>query len=241
MRAALKVLIVDDERLARVKLRGMLEAYEGLEVVGEADGVVEAARQTVACRPDVIFLDVQMPRGSGFDLLQQLENPPAIVFVTAHDEHAVRAFEVNAVDYLLKPVQSDRLRRAIERLIDPSPPAPAPLIKLDEDDHLFVQEADRMHHFEVRSIVFIRATGSQSEVHLEGGRSILVSRTLAHWEERLPSRRFARVHRSTLVNLLHVLAIERQPNQTYLVRLRGLEEPVRMSRRQALQLRSRLA
>src|SRR5688500_1583009 len=128
-----KALIVDDERLARKKLRSMLADFSNIEIAGEADSVSEAIKTIEKTNPEIIFLDIQMPKQNGFDLLEQIETNAKIIFVTAYDEYAIRAFEINALDYLLKPVNPKRLKQTIERLSTESP-NPANNDKLKYDD-----------------------------------------------------------------------------------------------------------
>ncbi|HEU4409126.1 MAG TPA: response regulator [Polyangiaceae bacterium] len=247
----LSALIVDDERLARRELRTLLAAHDAIEVVGEASSVREAVRRVEALAPDVVFLDVQMPRQSGFELLDQVENSFRVVFVTAYDAYALRAFEVNALDYLLKPVRPDRLARTLDRLLAPAeaepPESPRPGAaapddgsrRLEPDDHLFVSFDRRARFVRVRSIVCVCGAGDYSEVVLDDGQRALVSRTLRQWEERLPARAFVRIHRATIVNLDFVERVEKSDDEAYAVYLRGVEAPVTMSRRQAARVKLR--
>src|SRR5262249_10506567 len=150
MTDVVRAVIVDDERLARRELRGLLREHPRIAVCGEADCVEAAAALIEAERPQVVFLDVQMPGQSGFDLLDRVPRPPSIGLVTAYDDYAIRAFEVNALDYLLKPVHPDRLRRAVERLLagrrgDPNRRAP----RLRRDDRLFLDLGERSLFLEV--------------------------------------------------------------------------------------------
>ncbi|HEU4533814.1 MAG TPA: LytTR family DNA-binding domain-containing protein [Polyangiaceae bacterium] len=252
---ALTALLVDDERLARRELRTLLDAHGSVEIVGEASSVREAVRRLETVTPDVVFLDVQMPRQSGFELLERVENSFRVVFVTAYDAYALRAFEVNALDYLLKPVHPDRLARTLGRLLAPAPPdaeppeparAEAATPAADEgarplgaDDHLFLSFDKRSRFVRVRSIACLCGAGDYSEVVLEDGQRALVSRTLRQWEERLPERSFVRIHRATIVNLDFVERVERNDDESYLVFLRGLAEPLAMSRRQAARVKLR--
>ncbi len=248
----LSALLVDDERLARRELRTLLGAHDSVAVVGEASSVREAVRRVEALGPDVVFLDVQMPRQSGFELLDQVENSFRVVFVTAYDAYALRAFEVNALDYLLKPVRPDRLARTLDRLLAPEGPEPPELARpeapalgdeagrrLGPDDHLFLSFDRRSRFVRVRAIVCVCGAGDYSEVVLEGGQRALVSRTLRQWEDRLPPGEFARIHRATIVNLDFVERVERSDDEAYAVYLRGVAEPLTMSRRQAARVKLR--
>ncbi len=241
----LQVLIVDDERLARRALRSALEEQGGVEVVAEARTVDEAAAAIRKQAPDVVFLDIQMRGETGFDLLDHIHQPLCVVFVTAYDEYAVRAFEVNALDYLLKPVDPARLAEALRRVRDSEGTLPK---TSDEDadafrydDLFFYEEGRRPQFICIRDIVFIRAAGNYTELHLAGGAMVLTSVTLSRWEERLPGDHFARIHRSTIAGVDKVERIERAPNGTYAVHVAGYDAPLDMSRRRAQALKDRLA
>lgn len=256
-------ILVDDERLARRELARLLAVHPELTLVGEASSVEEAAELVRRLDPDVIFLDIQMPRRSGFELLDAAEVRGRVVFVTAHDVHALRAFEINALDYLLKPVHPARLAVTVGRLLA-SPPAgggarhasqgqpdgqpdgprqdqaaaAAAASKLELDDHLFLSEGRAARFVRVRAIVCIRGAGDYSELVLSDAKRLLSPRPLKEWEARLPAQSFARVHRTAIINLDHVEAVQKISEQAFHVTLRGLAEPVPLSRRHAARLRS---
>jgi two-component system LytT family response regulator len=237
-------IIVDDERLARRELRAMLEEAHAstVRVVGEAESVRVAAELVRTCDADVVFLDVQLAGESGLELLTLIDPSVAVVFVTAFDQYAVRAFEANALDYLLKPVAPARLARAVERLSVPSVPnddgAPAvPAPRLDYHDRLFLRLDDRMGFVKVADIVSIASDGDYSVVRLASGRTHRARKSLREWLARLPENAFARVHRSTIVNLEYVERVEEWSHFSYRLYLRGASEPVAMSRRYAGKLK----
>jgi two-component system, LytTR family, response regulator len=232
-------IIVDDERLARRELRSMLEEShsESVRVVGEAERVQTAAELVRTCDADVVFLDVQLSGESGLELLELIDPSVEVVFVTAFDQYAVRAFEVNALDYLLKPVAPARLARAVERLATPNELDEAKVTRLDYQDRLFLRLDDRMGFVKVAEIVSIVADGDYSNVRLVGGRTHRARKSLREWLARLPESAFARVHRSTIVNLEHVERVEEWSHFSYRLHLRGVSEPVTMSRRYAGQLK----
>lgn len=231
----LSALIVDDERLARRELVALLAAHPEVTVIGEAASVDEAAPLVARLDPDVVFLDIQMPRRSGFELLAASDVRGRIVFVTAHDVHAIRAFEVNALDYLMKPVHPERLAQTIARLRAALPDA-APSNQLELDDHLFLTEGRAARFVRVRSIVCIRGADDYTELLVADGVTLLSPRPLKDWETRLPERTFVRVHRTAIVNLEHVERVA-PAGDAFRVHLRGAAEPVPMSRRHAARLR----
>jgi two-component system LytT family response regulator len=238
--STLRALLVDDEPLARAELRALLRAHPEIEVAGEAESVAGAEGLCGVYGPDVVFLDVQLVEKTGFDLLDRLPEEVHVVFVTAYDEYAVRAFEVNALDYLLKPVRRQRLAETVERLLrrGAEPAAPAP-VALSPDDHLFLPLRGGHRFVRVAGITCLLATSNYVRICLATGESTLVRRPLRVWEERLPPRLFLRVHRSAIVNLDHVAAAEDAGDGTYRLRVSGWPEPLQMSRRQATRLRDR--
>ncbi len=235
----LKAVIVDDERLARAGLRALLSAHPEIEVVAEADSCGRAAEVVNGLKPDVVFLDIQMPGESGFELLNKTDADFKIIFVTAFDEHAIRAFEVNALDYLLKPVNPDRLARSIARLKQ-AEPKPEKSVALDYDDHIFLTVNSRARFVRVSRIVCILAAGAYSDVILAGGEKVFAPKSLKEWEGRLPEKQFLRIHRSTIINLEYVERLEKWLNYSYQVHLRFLPAPLRMSRRYASRVKERL-
>jgi two-component system, LytTR family, response regulator len=237
-----RALIVDDERLARRELRAMLEEAhaDAVRVVAEADSLGSAERQLRAMDVDVVFLDVQLGSETGLDLLERLEPGVEVIFVTAFDQYAVRAFEVNALDYLLKPYTAGRLAQAVGRLDAVESPNAAPPSKLEASDRLFLRLGDRMGFLAVSSIAVISADGDNSVLHMADGRTHSVRKPLREWETRLPEHAFVRVHRSAIVNIDHVERVEDWSHRSYLLYVRGLREPVTMSRRFAVHVRHRL-
>jgi two-component system, LytTR family, response regulator len=250
--SVLRVLLVDDEPLARRELRSMLAVHPEVEVVGEADTVDAAAACVRDRAPDAVFLDIHLPPDSGFALLERIERKIRTVFVTAHDAYAIRAFEVNALDYLLKPVHPARLAEAVQRLLRETPTsdglsretrratmrpdAPRPL---DYGDRVFIESGARARFLSLDRIAAIRAADDYSEVVTIDGDVWLVTRSMREWEARLPAEVFLRIHRSMIVNLDHVEAVEPTTSRGCTVRVRGVAEPATMSRRHAVRVRAR--
>ncbi|MFZ5656179.1 MAG: LytR/AlgR family response regulator transcription factor [Pseudomonadota bacterium] len=235
----LRVLIVDDTRLARQELRTLLRDIPGVECAGEADDVPAAREAIERLRPDVVLLDIQMPSGTGFDLLEQLDAAPAIVFTTAYDQYAVRGFEANALDYLLKPVQADRLAAALAKARPLAPTSPSPRELLRADDQVFLRDGERCWFVQLGQISRIEVDGNYATVHFRGEKAML-GRSLATLESRLDPALFFRANRSTLVNLRLVAAIDLAVGDGYTLTMKDGAE-VEVSRRQARELRERLA
>lgn len=238
MTKILKAVVVDDERLARRELRSLLEEHGGVTVVGEADSVESGEAVIEKTTPDVVFLDIHLGSESGFDLLDRIEADCDVVFVTAHDAYAIRAFEVNALDYLLKPVNPERLARAIERLTAPKPNPTGPSARpLEYGDRMFLETDGHPRFVKLEDIACLVAADDHSELFTSDGKKTLVLKSLREWEERLPERYFPRIHRSTIINLDYVERIEALFNRAYRVYLHGFPEPFTMSRRHATKLK----
>lgn len=241
VRRQLTAVVVDDERLARKDLTSMLKAHDNIAVIGQAGDARSAAKLISRLNPDVVFLDIQMPGASGFDLLERADIKAEIVFVTAYDEYALRAFEVNALDYLMKPVSRERLAKTVERLLTTDAAVGAAGSRMRYDDSLFLRVDDGMRFLKISSIAAISAAGDYTEVVTRGKEGGLTSLSMREWEARLPAGEFCRIHRSTIVNLDCVERVEERPNHTYEVYLAGLDKPFSMSRRYAAAFKHRLS
>ena len=222
----MKALIIDDERLARTELRRLLEKHPEVEIAGEARDAEHAAAEILRLQPELLFLDIQMPGASGFELLEQLDRVPLVIFTTAYDEYALKAFEVNALDYLLKPVAPDRLAAALAK-ISALKPRPA----VAGDQQIFVKDGERCWFVALREIVLLESEGNYTRLYF-GGHTPLVLRSLNYLEDRLDPALFFRASRKHILNLKFIEAIDAWAYGGFLVRLRGKFE-VEMSRRQA--------
>jgi len=216
---SIRTLIVDDERLAREKIRALLADDADIEIVGECANGAEAIAGIRKQKPDLVFLDVEMPGANGFQVLQRLrgERLPMVVFITAHDEYAVRAFEVEAIDYVMKPFDrkrfADALRRARRQMSEPEEDAEGRILRLLERmlkplDHFVVKQRDRTFLLAVPEIDWIEAEGKYVRLHAAGA-AHLVRESIGDVEERLDARRFLRIHRGTIVNVKRILEMHR--------------------------------
>lgn len=246
MSTCLRVLVVDDARLARSELRTLLAAMPEVECIGEADDVPAACEAITRLQPDVVLLDIQLPSGSGFDVLEALERLPAVIFVTAYDQYAVRAFESNALDYLLKPVEAPRLQSALAkaraRRLEPWGNAEAatdarPL--LGADDQVFLRDGERCWFVALADISRIVVDGNYARLWFRD-QNALLNRSLASLEARWEPRLFFRANRNTLVNLRMVSAVQPSLADGYELTLKDGSR-VEVSRRQSRELRERLA
>ena len=235
----LRVLIVDDEPLARTELKLLLAERPDVVVVGEADTVESALAQLEQCDPDLTFLDIRLRGENGFDLFDRTVIRCHVVFLTAHEDHALRAFKVNALDYLLKPIDADDLDRALSRVLW-RPPATThgSAARSTPEPRVFLKESKQLRACSVSEIAFVRAARADTEVHLTSGEVVLVRERLQSWEERLPTS-FVRVHRSTLVNLSLIEAL-RFIEGRWEVRLRSVDQTLPVSRRLAQSVKEQL-
>lgn len=246
----IRAVLIDDEPGARADLRRLLAAHREVELVGEAASV-RAGRALLGQAPyELVFLDIQLIGGSGFDLVGDVRPGARIVFATAHNAFALRAFEVNALDYLLKPIKAQRLAEALSRLGLSSPPTPAPageppesviaVPALAADDLVHLPTAHGARFAPVSEFGAVLAQENYTVVHLLDGTRHLVRRALKAWEEVLPAALFQRVHRTCIANLTRVIGYVRESPKTIALRIAGLDTPVPVSREIWPELRTRL-
>jgi two-component system LytT family response regulator len=240
MPSKFRAIIVDDERLARQDLKSIMDEFDEIECVGEAKNITTAKELLKKFNPNLLFLDIKMPGESGFDLLEFVEEETHIIFVTAFDEYAIKAFEVNALDYLLKPVSKERLALSIERLQQAAENKHAELKKLAIDDQVFLKINNKYTFLKINSIVKISSKGDYSEIIISNGKKALILKSMKEWESRLPENHFVRIHRSTIINTDQVNRIEPWYNSSHLVYLKGIEKPAVMSRRYFTKVKEQL-
>ncbi|HEX8516958.1 MAG TPA: LytTR family DNA-binding domain-containing protein [Bacteroidia bacterium] len=239
----MKALLIDDERLARQELKSLLVQYPEIQVVGEANNAETAIESIRQLKPDVIFLDIQMPGKNGFELLEEISGLPEVVFVTAYDEYAIRAFEVNALDYLLKPVQPSRLAETVKKILNKEHNVPAENKEqtqpLSDNDQVFVKDGEKCWFVKLSDIRLFESEGNYVRVHFEKNRPLIL-RSLNNLDERLNNRTFFRASRKHIINLKWVEGIENWFNGGLMVKLRGGEQ-VEISRRQAAKLKDMMS
>jgi len=233
----MKAMIIDDEPPARRELRRLLTGFPWVEIVGEAGNVDQAAGMVETLSPELLFLDIQMPGGSGFDLLARLEDVPQVIFTTAYDEHAVRAFKVDALDYLLKPIEPARLAEALGRVKSvEAARTPKPHAVLEQ---IFVRDGSRCWFVPLREVRLLTSEGNY--IRLSWGKSQpLLGRALAALEQRLDPTRFFRANRRQIINLDFIETVELGVNGRLHAQLRDGPE-VEISRRQARLFKTKLS
>ena len=243
----MKAIIIDDERLARSELRKLLQDFPEIEVVDEAANADEGISKIENHNPDIIFLDIQMPGKTGFDLLSELDRAPQVVFTTAYDEYALKAFEVNALDYLLKPVEPRRLADTMEKLSKgrqttmPNRPGleyeKQALLK--EDDQVFVKDGERCWFVKLSEVRLFESVGNYAKVFF-GPNKPLILKSLNSLEERLDDKVFFRANRKHIVNLRMIDKIEPYFNGGLLLELKGGEK-IEVSRRQTVKFKEMMS
>lgn len=243
----MRALVIDDERLARKELINLLSQYDQVEIVGEANNVDDAKEKIEALSPDVVFLDIQMPEKTGFDLLEELDNVPHVVFTTAYDEYALKAFQVNALDYLLKPIEPKRLNEAIERLFKKLNETPERTDegdafsskKLTLDDQVFVKDGDRCWFVKLSNVRLFESDGNYIKVYFDNNKP-MIHKSLNALDERLDEKSFFRASRKHIINLSWVEAIESWFNGGLVVTLKGGDR-IEVSRRQAARFKDMMS
>ena len=235
-----RTLIIDDEAGARAEIRWLLGVHAGYPVVGEAATFASARSRLAKDDYDLVFLDIQLVGGNGFDLVPHVHGGARVIFVTAFDQHALRAFEVNALDYLLKPVAPERFAASLARL-EQAVSASSPAVAFRPDDTVLVH-TDRGDRFvPVAEISAIFSNENYSDVQLRSGERFLTRRTMKAWEDTLPAAQFMRVHRQALVNVACIESHQRDSRETALLRVTGAREPVSVSRSFLADVEARLA
>jgi two-component system LytT family response regulator len=241
----MKAIIIDDERLARTELRKLLQDFPEIEIVDEAANAEEGLSKIENLNPDLIFLDIQMPGKTGFDMLNELDRAPHVIFTTAYDEFALKAFEVNALDYLLKPIEPKRLADAIHKLNSTennnnstsTPDANRSL--LTEHDQVFVKDGERCWFVKLSDIRLFESVGNYAKVFF-GNNKPLILKSLNALEERLDEKVFFRANRKHIVNTRMIDKIEPYFNGGLLLELKGGEK-IEVSRRQTVKFKEMMS
>ncbi|MEN2282899.1 response regulator [Algoriphagus sp. SE2] len=243
----MRAIVIDDERLARKELITLLNQLESVEVVGEAVNVDDAKEKIDQLNPDVIFLDIQMPEKTGFELLEELDQVPHVIFTTAYDEYALKAFQVNALDYLLKPIEPKRLEEAINKLslkIDASSKKEefnysANQKKLTLEDQVFVKDGDRCWFVRLSNVRLFESDGNYIKVYFDNFKP-MIHKSLNALDERLDEKSFFRASRKHIINLGWVEGIEPWFNGGLVVTLKGGDR-IEVSRRQAARFKEMMS
>ena len=237
-----KTLVIDDERLAREELKSILANFSQIYIIGEARNGDEGIEMIADLEPDLIFLDVSMPGMTGFEMLKKLEHIPRVIFVTAYDEFALKAFEVNALDYILKPLDPNRLSEALDKLkssdedeFESDEPIEELNRKLGVNDKVFIKDGEKCYFVKLSEVRMFESDGNYVKVYFDKNRPLIL-RSLNSFEERLDVTHFFRANRKFIINLDWVVGIENWFNGGLQVELRTGDK-VEVSRRQAIRFR----
>ncbi len=233
----INTIIVDDERLAREGLKGMLKEFPEIQIVAEASNVDEALELIDKLKPQLLFLDINMPEKTGFDLLEELIETPVVIFTTAYNEFAIKAFEINALDYLLKPIGNDRLREAVQKAKKQIEDikVQSQRAQLQPDERVFIRDGDRCWFIKLEEIRMIESAGNYAKIHFDRFQP-LIHRTLNSLDERLSHQLFFRANRQQIINLNYIDKIEPFFNSGFLMYLKDGTK-VEVSRRQAVKFK----
>ncbi|MEQ8711887.1 MAG: LytTR family transcriptional regulator DNA-binding domain-containing protein [Cyclobacteriaceae bacterium] len=240
----MRAIIIDDERLARKELNSLLEDYKEIEIIGEAVNAEDAEEKILKLNPDLIFLDIQMPGKTGFELLEGLDSVPKVIFTTAYDEYALKAFDYNALDYLLKPIQKDRLEDCMKKLLNEDEQAlkeeaGGEAKKLGANDQVFVKDGDRCWFVTLSNIRLFESDGNYIKVYFDNFKP-MIHKSLNALDERLDDRTFFRASRKHIINLGWVETIEPWFNGGLMVQLKGGDK-IEVSRRQAARFKDMMS
>ncbi len=240
----MKAIIVDDERLARNELRRLLSEFSEVEIVDEAANVDEGVEKIRQHDPDIVFLDIQMPGKTGFDLLEELDRAPRVIFTTAYDEYAIKAFEFNALDYLLKPIEPARLAEAIKKITvekkeDEELDLKLVNRQLKADDQVFVKDGDRCWFVKLEEVRLFESEGNYVRLFFRDQKPLIL-KTLNYLDERLDGRTFFRANRKHIINLKYIENIEPWLNGGLLVKMKDGKK-VEVSRRQSIKFKEMLS
>lgn len=231
-------LIIDDERLARVALIKELSKHHEIDIVGEASSIQTAIKAIETNHPDVLFLDIQLSDGDGFDLLDRIDYKGKIVFVTAFNEYAIRAFEVNAVDYLMKPVTPERLEGVIEKLTHEQEQIGSEIVRFRYDDRIMIEQKKSIHFLKLDTLVCIKAEKDYTTLIDCLGKDYLVLENIGNWQNKLPEEHFVRIHRNAIINFNYIEKAERF-DLTARIFLKNVSKPFAVSRGYYKKIRAR--
>lgn len=243
----IRSVVVDDVDMMRATLKKVLDNFPNIEIIGEASDY-ESAREVInQTQPDLVFLDIDLNGLTSIDLLNEITCSPKIIFITSHPDFAIKAFELNAVDYILKPISGDRLKKAIDRVTEmteePEPGVSA-FAEGDEErfkaDQIILLSFDgKLNFIKIRDINYIEAFGNYTKVYMMDGKLSITYNSIKNWDNRLPEDIFIQIHRSSIVNLLNVIKIEKWTNDTGRLFLKGMEKPFEISRSYFFQIKKK--
>lgn len=239
----LKAVIVEDSRLARNELKELIKAHKEIELLGEAENVDEGYKLIIDTKPDLLFLDINMPEKDGFELLEMLEEVPITIFTTAFDEYAIKSFEYNAFDYLLKPINQKRFSKSIEKVIEKASSSSSTETKNEDalslDKQIFIKDGEKCWLVKIQDISMFEIVGNYTRVFFQNNKP-LIYKSLAQVEEKLPNDVFFRANRQQIININHVKKVVSWFNGKLKIEMNSGEE-IEISRRQSYMFKEQLS
>jgi two-component system LytT family response regulator len=250
MKDKIRAILVDDVELMRITLKKVLEQFPHIELIGEASDFDSAKELINSAKPDLVFLDIDLNGLTSIDLLSQVNHVPKIIFITSHPDFAIKAFELNAIDYILKPISTEKIKKAIERLTNdevvPKQVENEVNSPLTENNERFEAEQiillsfdNKMNFIKVKDINYIEAFGNYTKIFLSDGKLSITYNSIKNWDNKLPHDTFIQIHRSTIANLMNVVKIEKWTNDTGRLYLKGIDKPFEISRSYFFQIKKK--
>lgn len=249
MKDKIRAILVDDVELMRITLKKVLEQFPHIELIGEASDFDSAKELINGTKPDLVFLDIDLNGLTSIDLLSQVNHVPKIIFITSHPDFAIKAFELNAIDYILKPISTERMKKAIERLTNDEPtPKQAEVDanaltenneRFEADQIILLSFDNKMNFIKVKDINYIEAFGNSTKIFLNDGKLSITYNSIKNWDNKLPQDTFIQIHRSTIANLMNVVKIEKWTNDTGRLYLKGIDKPFEISRSYFFQIKKK--
>ncbi|MFZ4798447.1 MAG: LytR/AlgR family response regulator transcription factor [Bacteroidia bacterium] len=239
----IRTVLVDDVEVMRITLKKVLSQFPHIEVVGEASTFDEARDAINSLQPDLVLLDIDLNGLTSIDLIGELNCTPKIIFITSHENFAVKAFELNAVDYIIKPISSKRISAAIDKITKPTEENNDGNSDNEEtfqsDQIILLNFDNKMNFIKIKDINFIEAYGNYTKVNMDDGKLSITYNSIKNWDSKLPEDIFIQIHRSTIVNLLNVQKIEKWTNDTGRLYLKDIEKPFEISRSYFFQIKKK--
>jgi two-component system LytT family response regulator len=240
----IRSVLVDDVDMMRATLKKVLDDFSIIEIVGEASDY-ESARELInSTKPDLVFLDIDLNGLTSIDLLNEITCEPKIIFISSQPDFAIKAFELNVVDYILKPINSDRLKKAIDRVIELNKNAKAmsnsyTAERFKPDQIILLNFDNKLTFIKIQDINYIEAFGNYTKIYMTDGKLSITYNSIKNWDNRLPSDVFIQIHRSSVINILNVAKIEKWTNDTGRLFLKGIEKPFEISRSYFFQIKKK--